>query len=197
MTSSLEQRVQLVWDRQEIERVLRMYCRAIDRLDLDLLRSVYHPDATDSHGSFDGNAHQFAEFIMGRLPAVTSYGFHTVTNSIIDVDVDGDRAVAESSYFGYHRIPGGIESISSYFGAEYAALAQREQTIDEEHEYVCGGRYLDRFERRDGVWRIAQRRITNEWSQCRPTSHVLAGSRAEYDLPGTRDRSDPVYELTL
>ncbi len=193
--NDLEVRVQLVWDRQEIERVLRTYCRAIDRLDLELLKSVYHSDATDAHGSFDGNAHEFAEYIMGRLPAVTSYGFHTITNSIIDVD--GDRAVAETSYFGYHRVHPGYDSISSYFGERYAKDADAAGTLDREHEYICGGRYLDRFERREGVWRIARRRITLEWSQCRVTSHVLEGSRADYDLPGARDRSDPVYELTL
>jgi hypothetical protein len=195
MTSELERRVQIMWDRQEIERVLRTYCRAIDRLDLELLKSVYHPDATDAHGSFSGNAHEFAEFIIDRMSAITTYGFHTITNSIIEVD--GDRAVSEASYYGYHRVPGGVKSISAYFGDTYAASAQRDNTIDQEHEYTCGGRYLDRFERREGVWRIAQRAITNEWSQCRPTSHVLEGGRADYNLPGARDRSDPVYQLTL
>lgn len=195
MTSELERRVQIMWDRQEIERVLRTYCRAIDRLDLELLKSVYHPDATDAHGSFDGNAHEFAEFMIARISAITTYGFHTITNSIIDID--GDQAVSESSYYGYHRVPGGLKAISAYFGESYAADAQRDGTIDQEHEYICGGRYLDRFERREGVWRIAKRVITNEWSQCQPTSHVLEGSRADYNLPGARDRSDPVYRLTL
>jgi hypothetical protein len=181
MTSELERRVQIMWDRQEIERVLRIYCRAIDRLDVELLKSVYHPDAIDAHGSFTGNAHEFAEFIIGRLSAVTSYGFHTITNSIIDVD--GERAVAESSYYGYHRVPGGIKSISAYFGDTYAASAQRDSTIDQEHEYICDGRYLDRFERRNGEWRIVQRMITNEWSQCRPTSHVLDAAAPSTTFP--------------
>lgn len=68
--------------------------------------------------------------------------------------------------------------------------------LDREHEYLCGGRYLDRFERReDGVWRIGQRRITVERSQCQVTSHVFGGSRGAYNLPGARDRSDPLYQL--
>ncbi|MWA03218.1 nuclear transport factor 2 family protein [Actinomadura sp. LD22] len=195
MTSELERRVQLIWDRQEIERVLRRYCRAIDRLDLDLLRSVYHPDATDAHGTFEGDAHEFAEFIVDRIRRQTSYGFHTVTNAIIEVD--GDRATSESSYFGYHRIPGGWDSVSAFFGEGYAASAKADGALDQEHEYVCGGRYLDRFARRDGTWRILRRRITNEWNQCRPSAHLLEGGRAAYDLPGARDRTDPVYDLTL
>lgn len=38
-------------DRAAIENVLGTYCRAIDRLDLELLRSVYHPDAVDDHAA--------------------------------------------------------------------------------------------------------------------------------------------------
>lgn len=193
MTSDLERRLQLALDRQEIERVLYTYCRAIDRLDLELLRSVYHPDAIDYHGSFEGNAHEFAEFIIDRIRRQTTYGFHTVTNPIIEID--GDRAICESAYMGYHRVPGGWESVSAFFGEAYATEAEREGTLDQEHEYLCGGRYLDRFERRDGVWRIWRRRITNEWNQCRPSTHLLDGGRKHYDLPGARDRTDPVYDL--
>jgi hypothetical protein len=71
-------------DRQEIEQKLRTYCRAIDRLDEDLLRSIYHRDGVDLRGSFEGNAHEFAAFIMKRIKQVTTYGFHTITQSIID-----------------------------------------------------------------------------------------------------------------
>ena len=42
--------------RQEITDVLHRYCRAVDRRDPDLLRSVYHPDATDDHGVYAGRS---------------------------------------------------------------------------------------------------------------------------------------------
>lgn len=188
--------LQRLIDRQEIEDVLKRYCRAIDRLDVDLLRSIYHSDGIDHHGSFSGNAHEFATFIMDRLQAETTYGFHTVTHSLIDVrDL---RASGETYYVGYHRVRPGFDVISSYFGETYARAAVAAGTIDREHEYECGGRYIDRFEKRDGQWKISERRITNEWSRCGPVTSVLTeGQLVHYNLPGARDRSDPIYGVAL
>ena len=94
--SKLEAQMQALVDRQAIEDVLMTYCQAIDRCDLELLKSVYHPDATDDHGSFSGNAHEFAEFIIPTLKAVILDGMHTVTHCLINVD--GDFATSESYY---------------------------------------------------------------------------------------------------
>ncbi|WP_221890845.1 nuclear transport factor 2 family protein [Microbispora sp. KK1-11] len=35
-------------DQQEIHEVVLRYCRGVDRLDMDLVRSAYHPDAIDA-----------------------------------------------------------------------------------------------------------------------------------------------------
>jgi hypothetical protein len=181
-------------DRRHIEDVVKRYCRAIDRLDVAMLKSVYHPDGTDSHGSFNGNAHEFADFIIDRMRMTTVYGFHTVTHTLIALD--GDGATAESYYMGYHRIAAGHAALSRFFGEDYAREAASAGTADREHEYECGGRYLDRLTRRNGEWRIQARQITNEWSRCQPTSHRIKGGDVEhYWLPGTRDRDDPVYSL--
>lgn len=184
----------LVAARQEIEQVVRRYCRAIDRLDVELLKSVYHPDGTDSHGNFTGNAHEFAEFIVAELRETVSYGFHTITQSIIDVN--DDLAAAESTYIGYHRIPSGWDKIASYFGETYAHAAQAAGTLNQEHEYICGGRYLDRFEKRGGSWKIVRRVITNEWLQTGPAlGEQHEGKIAAFNLPGARDRNDPLYSI--
>src|SRR5262245_17777267 len=47
--------VRVLLDKQAIQEVLARYCRGVDRADLELLRSVYHPDAIDNHGTFNGN----------------------------------------------------------------------------------------------------------------------------------------------
>lgn len=187
--------LQFVYDRQQIIEVLHRYARAIDRGDVELLKSVYHADGTDAHGTFDGNAHEFAEFMIPRLKAQTSYSIHHVTNEL--VEVDGDRAIAESCLFGYHRVPGGRESVARFFGERYADRAEAEGTLDGEHEYVTGGRYLDKLRKRDGIWRIWRRRITVEWNQCQPSRMLLDGGRAAYDIPGARDLGDPSYALSF
>lgn len=183
-------------DRQEIEQVLKLYCRAIDRCDLDLLKSVYHPDGTDDHGSFSGNAHEFAEFIIPTLRQAILDGMHTVTHCTIDLA--GNYATSESYYWAYQQIAGGEDWVTGYFGADYAAKAKAAGTIDGRHDYYCGGRYIDLFERRDGEWKILRRKITNEWNDIRPTTRITdQGGVADFNLPGRRDRQDPVYLNTV
>ena len=52
-------------DRQKIYHVLTSYCRALDRCDVELMKSVYWEDGFDDHGVFAGNAQEFAE--LSRL----------------------------------------------------------------------------------------------------------------------------------
>jgi SnoaL-like domain len=188
-------RIQLMWDRQEIERLLFTYCRGVDRQDLEVLKSVYHEDAIDEHGYFVGTAHEFAEHVIARMAVNTTYGQHQISNALIEVD--GDRAICESSYWGFHKVPPGWESLSSFFGEAYAEKAKADGTLDQTHEYLCGGRYLDNLERRGGVWKIAHRRITVEWSQSGAATEQTDGARAALNLPGTRDKTDPLYALRM
>jgi hypothetical protein len=196
MADTLEARLQLVLDRQEIEKMLATYCRAIDRCDLDLLKTVYHPDGTDDHGTFSGNAHEFAEFIIPTLKTVILDGIHTVTHSLIEVE--GDFATSEAYYWAYQRCHGTEAAVAPYFGEDYAARVKEAGLIDLYHDYYCGGRYIDLFERRDGQWKILRRRITNEWNDVRPSRRITSqGALADFNLPGRRDRQDPVYLNTI
>jgi len=188
------QKIQRLIDKDEIEQVLKLYCRAIDRLDLDLLKTIYHPDAIDDHGSFNGNAHEFADFIIKNLKEVLIDGMHTVTHSVIEID--GLFATSESYYIAVQRCFGGMEKVAAFFGERYAKTQQESSAIDKPQDYFCGGRYLDVFEKRDGKWKIRHRKITNEWSVIQPSSQILdEGYVAHFDLPGSRDRHDPVYHL--
>ena len=185
--------LQKIADELAIRNVLGTYCRAIDRLDLAMLKTVYHPDGIDDHGVFAGNAHEFADMIIKRMGASTEYGFHTVSHSTIEVK--GNFAMAETYYSGYHRIAGG-KAAADFMGPGYAAARAKEGTLGHDHEYTCGGRYIDLFEKRSGVWRILHRRITNEWGRTAPTMiDWTAGEVRHFNLPGKRDRSDPYYDL--
>ncbi|MER2157629.1 nuclear transport factor 2 family protein, partial [Rhodococcus sp. (in: high G+C Gram-positive bacteria)] len=41
----MDRALQDLIDKQAIREVVLTYCRGIDRLDFDLVRSAYHPDA--------------------------------------------------------------------------------------------------------------------------------------------------------
>ena len=62
MTKVSDAEIQEMWDRQKCYDVLTRYCRALDRADLEMMKSVYWEDAIDIHGVFEGNAHEFAGF---------------------------------------------------------------------------------------------------------------------------------------
>lgn len=192
MSEALEKKIQLVLDRQEIEQVLKLYCRAIDRLDLALLKSIYHPDGTDDHGSFSGNAQEFATQIIAGLAEAIIDGMHTVTHSVIDVS--GNFATAESYYLAYQLCPGGQEKVAAFFGERYTQAVSKQGAVQGNHDYFCGGRYIDLFEKRNDQWKILRRKITNEWNVVQPSGRITdQGFIAAYNLPGRRDRQDPVY----
>jgi hypothetical protein len=56
---------------------------------------------------------------------------------------------------------------------------------------VLGGRYVDRFERRDGEWRIAARITVHDWSRIDPVTENF--EHAGRFRQGTRSTDDPVY----
>ena len=151
--------------RQEIEDVIYKYARGIDRMDFDLVRACYHPDAYDDHGTFQGGVEEFIEMCKGFLPrfAVTQ---HFMGN--LFVEVDGEAARAETYAVAYHRLEG----------------------EDGGKDDVFGIRYVDRFERRDGEWRIAHRVVATEWRRVDP---VPAGKiRGGVGVWGRRDSDDVI-----
>lgn len=193
MDPSLLKSLRMAADRSEIANLLGLYCRAIDRLDVDLLRSVYHPDAVDDHGAMKLNAHEFAAKIIAMLGAMCESTLHTVTHSVIEID--GTRATSESYFLATHSIAANESAVEQWFGPAYLAAQRKAGTLGVRHEYVCMGRYLDELEQRDGAWRIARRQITNEWAASRPEQRVTEGVPGAFSVQGLRTRHDPVYAL--
>jgi len=162
-------------DERAITRLLLDYCRAGDRLDIPLLRSVFHPDATVEHGVFDGSATAFCDFVEKVVVAGSLYKVthHSLTN--IAIDLHGDWANVESYVTAYHY---------------------REDASGRFDEFV-GGRYVDRVERRGGVWKIAHRATVYEWSRVEPATQRFWEQPQWQDagqfIRGRRDRTDRVY----
>ena len=155
-------------DRREIEDALLRYCRGIDRLDLELVRSCYHADATDSHGGFSGTRDEFVAWVEKLLARFEST-MHFVGNSLIEVE--GDAAVAETVAIAFHRSRESKPSLN----------------------LIIGVRYVDRFEKRAGAWRIARRVCVTEWSRVddEPGRFPIA----EGHVTGKRDRGDVLYAM--
>jgi hypothetical protein len=140
--------VQRLIDEREIRGALTDYCRGIDRLDEELLRSVYHPDAVDNHGStFQGNAHEFVKVIVERLSNV-SRTFHMVGN--VSIDIDGNFAQVDSYFLAYHH--------ENHDNPN--ALMNPAGT-----DLLAAGRYVDTFEKRDGAWKILRRDVVRDFTR--------------------------------
>lgn len=156
-------------DEAAILDAIHRYCRGVDRADAELTRSAYHPDATDDHGAFKGPAFEFAEHVNEAHASRWSSTMHVVANHV--AAVDGDVADAETYVIAFlHRLDG-------------------------THLDVVGGRYVDRFERRGGDWRIARRAYVCEWS----TAVAAGGSLIDAGTyrRGSRDRTDTSYDGLL
>jgi len=160
-------------DEQAIRRVLLRYCRGIDRLDIELVRDCYWPQATDRHGPFTGTRDEFLAWVVPLLRRHTMT-MHHIGNMLIDFPADRaaepDIAVAETYGVAYHSGP---------------------PERDPRWNYAAGFRYVDRFERRDGTWRIADRVTAIEWVT--PWDADLKRMKDFGDHLPRRDHNDPLY----
>jgi len=151
-------------DREEIRDLSRRYMRGLDRLDLDLLASVFHIDATVDYGFYQGSAREFVNFAHQALK--DHLANHHMLGQML-VEVDGDDAVGEIYFQAFHRV----------------------KEDDQEKDLVISGRYVDRYQRRDGVWKMAFRSEVNDWSRTDPAADLyfqadtgsLRGARAPED----------------
>lgn len=168
--NDMELGVRRLLDESEIRQVLARYTRAIDRVDYDLLRTCYHPDARDVHGDFDGTVDEFVEYLAERQNR-TSASAHFIGNQVIELA--GDRAWVETYCLVWLRLPG-------------------DDSLPESDRFVMV-RYCDRFERRAGEWRIADRLTVYSPGRI---DWVLEQAHIEGFLHQRRDRTDPAYRAT-
>jgi hypothetical protein len=142
------------------------FCRALDRLDRELLASVFHPDAELDYGAiYRGGVDGFLDAAMAFQASMRDTQHH-VGNIL--VRLDGERATAESYVYAHHVL------------VEGGAL----------HELIVGARYLDRFEARGGEWRMTHRAEVLDWGRLVPITESWFERNTR--LPrGTRNDHDP------
>jgi hypothetical protein len=161
---------QVALDKLEIHAALVRWCRGLDLGDAELIASAYHPDAVDEHGTEHYTGATAGPGYVGKHLRKFRRHLHTVFNA--SIEVDGDRADCES------------------YSIAYLVLADPDDPAKERLMTVAG-RYLDRFERRDGVWRIAFRKFLIDWR----TTTEIEPRGADGPFEGKRSADDPSYAL--
>ncbi len=155
--------------KQEIYELSCSYMRALDRLDAPLMHSVFHDDATVDYGFFQGSGRDFVAFAQNALQD------HLANHHMIgqaNIQVQGDTATGEIYFQAFHKV------------------IQEGQEVD----LFISGRYVDRYERRAGVWKISFRSEVNDWSRTEPDADLyLKGDSGS--LLGERKPGDYSYRF--
>lgn len=131
--------------KQEITDLVGLYMRGLDRLDRVLLRSTFHDDATTDYGFFQGGPDDFVDMAYNALKDHLA-NHHMIGQ--VNIELEDDVAFGEVYFQAFHRIV----------------------TDSVERDLFISGRYVDRYERRDGVWKIAFRSEVNDWARNDPAT---------------------------
>lgn len=164
--------IQALLDKDAIRELVHTYCRAADRRDHELMRSLYHEDAIDDHGSFfKGLAMDFIDKLP-EIQAPMEILHHNVTTH--NIELDGDKAEGEAYVLAFHKI----------------------RTNTGGMDLLIGGRYLDKYARRLGVWKFSERRIVTDWANLHDPSIInLTNPMVEGSYMGRSGLDDPSYSF--
>jgi hypothetical protein len=166
--SGADQQIADAVTRQALHDLVMAYSRGIDRCDEDLFSSIWHEGASVEYGVFDGDAHEFSRFIV---PATRGLRRSAHCPSQERYEIRGDRAVGEVYVIAFATVP--MES-----GDE---------------DSLIGGRYIDRYERRDGIWKIVHRIFALDWVVNQPGTAIWDGELyGPLTLRGGRGAEDPI-----
>nr|WP_087574124.1 nuclear transport factor 2 family protein [Sphingomonas sp. CDS-1] len=169
----VEQMLRIFDARQQIHDCIMRYCRGVDHCDRDLVLSAYHSGATDDHGFFQGSAEEFAK-------AATTVGgeYEVVRHIICNEYVEFDEHRTDVAY---------SETVT------VGSLLSRKK--EEYWLAVSSCRFLDRFEERDGQWKIAAREVVLDWEIEGPAKGLNAGVLTAGMVRGFSNPSDPSFDL--
>ena len=128
---------------REITRILLQYARGVDTLDFERVRDCFHPDARIEYGeTFAGNRDETIAWLQSALPRLQGT-LHAFSPPWIELDLESGTAECETRSVN-----------SALYPAEEDGSA---------NQNVSGTLYYDRFERRDGRWRLVFRRNAQAW----------------------------------
>lgn len=125
-------------DKQALHDNLMLYCRAVDRMNAEQIKSTYWPDGTDDHGSFVGSGDGWGDAAVVWKDLNRSVNHH-VSNVLSEID--GKFAKRESMFMCV------------------VVFKDPAKTV------FLGGRYRDLCEKRDGQWKVLRRVCVWDWCE--------------------------------
>lgn len=134
--------------KEEIKEVLHRYHRASLLNDMKMKRTCWHPDGTDNHAGFTSGPIDEVLPMFEKMRKNIKLSHMRLSN--IAIKLDGKFADCESYISDTHVF----------------------EKDGETYHWCVGGRYVDRFEQRNGEWRILNRTSYMDWGR---TEHVDAG----------------------
>jgi hypothetical protein len=174
-------------DKDLIRDVMLRYARGVDRRDWELVRAAFFADGHDDHADFKGTRDDFIAWVRERhdAPSVLK-STHFLGNCLVEFASDNVAAV-ETYFIARLELAPQANEHRAMLDAKHADSTQNSRV-------EVFGRYVDRFEKRDGEWRIARRRTVFDAIQSQligPADNTL---NPAWTL-GRRDQHDPVFAV--
>ena len=164
ITLEADQQLRAALDRQQITDLIYRYCRAVDRIDVELGYSVWHADGVAEYeGFYSGSGRGLIDKVCASHHHLLCHS-HQISNIIIELD--GERAASET----------------------YITATLRMQDGARLKQIMVWSRYVDRWSRRNGRWGIDKRLNIRDFDEIR---EVVAMSQSSW---GQRSPNDPSYE---
>ncbi|HSV79418.1 MAG TPA: nuclear transport factor 2 family protein [Ramlibacter sp.] len=161
MSSVIETELRALIVKERLHELEMAYCRGVDRRDAVLLQSIFFDDAVEEHGDmYRGSAVEFVRWAIEEFLPQYENTTHYVLNEWYRVE--DDRAEGETHRVSYHR--------------------QRKDGALVETLAAC--RTFNRYECRNGVWKISYRGVVRDWVTQRAADEGLY--EGKFEMPMSR-----------
>jgi hypothetical protein len=175
--AALDPQVRYLKDRKDIFDAMKRYTRGADRHDKELVATAFWPEATISFGTPMARD-EYVDWEEGVLAGYAAHQHHVTGQTI---EIDGDTAHVES-YLVYFLVPRDRS-------ADAAGAATLGRALTSEKTRLGSGRYIERWERRNGEWKILVREYVEDLALLGDTVDLCTAGRCL----GSWDRTDPSY----